>query len=227
MNQIKNNIITIKNYIKDISFSINRNPKKIKLIAVSKYQSISNIKHAILSGQTSFGENYIQESIKKIKKINHNLDWHFIGKIQSNKISFISKYFSWCHSIENIKSAIKLNRNRSISKVPLNILIQININKEPQKQGILQDKIFLLAEQISKLSNLKFRGIMGLPKFSTNYNEQLINNYKISKMFYDLRKEHTKIDTLSLGTSHDIKSAIISGSTMLRIGSKIFGKREK
>jgi len=226
MNNITNNLIKIRNYIQKISSSINRKSEEIKLLAVSKSHSINNIKKAILSGQTSFGENYIQESIKKIKILNHKLDWHFIGKIQTNKIRFISQYFSWCHSIENTKSAIILNNMRSNSKMPLNVLIQININNETTKQGIVQDKIFSLASKISKLPHLKFRGIMGFPKFSTNYEEQLINNYKISNIFYDLKKEYTEIDTLSLGTSHDFKSAIICGSTMLRIGFKIFGQSD-
>lgn len=230
MNLIKQNLLKIKKRISLACNKFKKNAKNITLIAVSKNQSINNIKKAIKNKQFFFGENYVQEAILKIKElsfaIKDNIVWHFIGKLQSNKAKLVAKYFDWCHTVDSLKTANKLNKYRlEYQEYPLNILIQININNEKNKSGInnLVD-LNLLIDKITKLKNLKFRGLMTIPKIQTN---PLVNFLKISKINEDLKKKYSQIDRLSMGMSQDFESAIQAGSNMLRIGTAIFGKRKK
>ncbi|BBI01421.1 uncharacterized protein BUCNMO_418 [Buchnera aphidicola (Nipponaphis monzeni)] len=225
MNNIQKNLINLQNKIIKITNKIHRKSQDIKLIVVSKNQSINNIKKIASLGIFRFGENYIQESIQKIQNIQKKLEWHFIGKIQSNKIKYIAQLFHWCHSIENTKTALLLNNKINKNAPPLNVLIQLNVNKELTKQGITLNNLFILSKYISQLSNLKLRGIMALPIFTNNYNKQLQHHAQVYTVFAKLKKIYPSIDTLSLGTSHDMKSAIISGSTMIRIGTQIFNPK--
>ncbi|PPI87833.1 YggS family pyridoxal phosphate-dependent enzyme [Candidatus Pantoea edessiphila] len=228
MISIQYNLEKIIKKIYNISLLHNRNPKEIKILAVSKNKSINDILEAKSFGQIRFGENYVQESIEKIKmlKISHpNLEWHFIGPLQSNKSRLVAENFSWCQTIDRIHIAQRLNKQRPISLPPLNVLIQVNISNEDKKSGIIINDVFDMAKQIISLPNLKLRGLMAIPKIENDYNKQLNEYKRMVQIFKYLKLHFNHIDTISLGMSNDIEAAIVAGSTMLRIGTAIFGIR--
>ncbi|QCI26949.1 YggS family pyridoxal phosphate-dependent enzyme [Buchnera aphidicola (Thelaxes californica)] len=222
MNIIEKNIIKIKKKIIKYTQKYNRNIQNIKILAVSKNRNIQEIEKAFYLGQTCFGENYIQEAIKKIHNISLNIQWHFIGKIQSNKIHIISKKFSWCHSVTTERHAYLLNKYRSNLEKPLNILIQINMDAEVNKNGILIKNIFNIAHCLTKFKKIKLRGIMVFPYIRNNIKDQIVIYKKINLIFNKLKKNFPSINTLSLGTTQDMEASIASGSTLLRIGKGLF-----
>ncbi|BAP58837.1 YggS family pyridoxal phosphate-dependent enzyme [Candidatus Tachikawaea gelatinosa] len=229
MISIQKNLQTIRKTIINISKYYHRDYKKIKLVAVSKTKNIFDIQNAINNKQYLFGENYVQEAIKKIeiiKKTNKNCEWHFIGSIQKNKIKLIAKYFDWCHTVNKINTAELLNKHRSnISFSPINVLIQVNISEEKTKFGIKKEEIFYLAKAIKKLPQLCLRGLMAIPAKNENYEDQCLLYQTLNIYFLKLKKIYNTVDTLSLGMSKDINLAIKYGSTLLRIGTSIFGSR--
>jgi PLP dependent protein len=223
MSQIKNNINNINNKLNQYSLQIEGG---IHLMAVSKGQDHSKIRQAFEAGQNLFGENYLQEALNKKEALKDlEIEWHFIGPIQSNKCKLIAENFSWVQSVDRIKVANKLNEFYT-SQTPLNICIQINISNEDTKSGLKINEIDTLANHINNLNKLKLRGIMAIPS-NTNENEILRDEYKQLKVIYEnLRKKYTSVDTLSMGMSNDYLLAIENGANLVRIGSKIFGKRK-
>ena len=201
--------------------------KTTKLIIVSKSQPISSIRELIKSGYHIYGENYLDEAIKKIEEIDdNNLEWHFIGRIQSNKIKKIAKYFNWVQTISSEKHARLLNEECQKLEKKLNICVQINIDNEESKAGIIINEIDEFLNNISKYECLSLRGIMAIPS-KMNALKENVNSYNILKLKYDkLSNKYKNIDTLSLGMSNDYKLALSKGSNMIRIGSLIFGERK-
>lgn len=201
--------------------------KTTKLIIVSKSQPISSIRELIKSGYHIYGENYLDEAIKKIEEIDdNNLEWHFIGRIQSNKIKKIAKYFNWVQTISSEKHARLLNEECQKLEKKLNICVQINIDNEESKTGIMINEIDEFLNNISKHECLSLRGIMAIPS-KMNALKENVNSYNILKLKYDkLSNKYKNIDTLSLGMSNDYKLALSKGSNMIRIGSLIFGERK-
>lgn len=233
MDTIKKNIKYVRKKINIFSNIYNRESKQISLLAVSKSQNIINIQKAIALGQYIFGENYVNEGIKKIVWFRNNvysyanLKWHFIGNIQSNKSKLIANYFDWCHSIDSIRIANKLNNNLSYLNKKLHVLIQINISNNINRKGINNyNDIFLLAKHIIyKCPNLKLHGLMGISFCRNRFINKLIEFNKIFFIFKKLQLFYSKLDTLSIGMTNDIEPAIAFGSTLLRIGTGIFGNR--
>ncbi|WMY95202.1 MAG: YggS family pyridoxal phosphate-dependent enzyme [Arsenophonus sp.] len=227
MNTIQKNIINIKHKIIETAKKYHRLPKDIKLLAVTKNKSCYDIQNAIYAGQYKFGENYAQEGIKKILYFNnqYNLEWHFIGTIQTNKTKLIAKYFDWCHTINTFKIAERLNKERPFSKGPLNVLIQINITNEINKSGIMPHTVYALAKKILLLPQLKLRGLMAIFSSNTLIIHQVSLFYTMEKIFQELKNKYQNIDTLSIGMTNDFDIAIAFGSTLLRIGKAIFGDR--
>ena len=201
--------------------------KTVRLIIVSKSQPISSIRELIKSGYHIYGENYLDEAIKKIEEIDdNNLEWHFIGRIQSNKIKKIAKYFNWVQTISSEKHARLLNEECQKLEKKLNICVQINIDNEESKAGIMINEIDEFLNNISKYEYLSLRGIMAIPS-KLNALKENVNSYNILKLKYDkLSNKYKNIDTLSLGMSNDYKLALSKGSNMIRIGSLIFGERK-
>ncbi|VFP86534.1 YggS family pyridoxal phosphate-dependent enzyme [Candidatus Erwinia haradaeae] len=225
---IKNNIKNIRQRILLATERCQRDPKEVIVLAVSKTKTTSDIKQAIAVGQDCFGENYIQEGVEKIQFLdNSDLTWHFIGSVQSNKSRLVAKYFDWCQSVDSIHCANRLNYQRTSFQKPLNILIQININNEQTKSGVSLEELSVLAEYVSQLPYLKLRGLMAIPALKETYHRQLTIYQKMSEAFQELRNTYASVDTLSLGMSYDMEAAIIAGSTMIRIGTAIFGSRIK
>ena len=222
MLKIKKNIDLVRDEIKQNS---HKTKKDIRLVAVSKGQSYIAIKSAFDAGQKIFGENYLQEALEKKKLLeNLEIEWHFIGPIQSNKCKLISENFSWVQTVDRIKIVNKLNQYRH-SKNPLNICIQVNISEENTKSGIGLDDVKQFAKLISNLKNLKLRGVMAIPS-KINENQNLVSQYRLLKKLYeDLKITYSSVDTLSIGMSNDYLLAIENGANLVRIGTKIFGAR--
>jgi len=192
--------------------------QKVKLIAVSKKKSITLIKEAISSGQKDFGENYLQEAVEKIKAIDDpSLTWHFIGPIQSNKTASIAKYFQWVHSVDRKKVLTRLNDQSKENQKVLNVLIQVNIDDEDTKSGVMLEEIDDLVNYANELSNISLKGFMCIP--------QPGNSKESFKKMKILLNSYPYLETLSMGMSNDLEIAIRNGSTMVRIGTDIFGAR--
>lgn len=205
--------------------SVNRKDA-VQLLAVSKAQSAERLKEAYLAGQTEFGENYVQEAISKQSLLEDcNITWHFIGPIQSNKAALIAQHFSWVHSVDRLKIAQRLSSARLSSLAPLNICIQVNSSNEQSKSGVQFKALADLANEISKLPNLKLRGLMAIPAPTTDLSKQHLQFKKIKDAFTELQQNGFEIDTLSIGMSDDYVAAIQEGATIVRIGSAIFGPR--
>ena len=212
---------------KDIDEVASESRKDISLIVVTKSQSIENIKKILNAGHNYFGENYVEEAIKKIEHFNDNsIQWHYIGKIQSNKIKKISKYFDWVQTISSIKHAKLLNKACDDISKKMNICIQVNIDREESKSGVFIEDLDDFIENILVLDRLVLRGLMALPS-KINVLKENINSYKILRSEYDrLKNKYKHIDTLSIGMSNDYKLALDNGSNMIRIGTLIFGNRK-
>jgi pyridoxal phosphate enzyme (YggS family) len=226
-NQIANNIAAVKSEIANCASQVGRNANNIELLAVSKTKPVSDIVLAYEAGHRSFGENYVQEGVDKIAELNHLPDilWHFIGPLQSNKSRLVAENFDWMHSVDRLKIAKRLNDQRPAFASPLNICVQINIDEEESKAGILPNELMPLLAELNSLKKLKVRGLMAIPKASKVKSEQLASFTKIQTLFTACQQKYPEFDTLSIGMSADLSAAIECGSTMVRIGTAIFGSR--
>ncbi len=194
--------------------------QQVTLIAVSKTRPISDLQEAIDVGQHHFGENYLQEALNKIKALTgQNLIWHFIGPIQSNKTNKIAQNFDWVHSIDRLKIAKRLNEQRPDNMEKLNVLLQVNIDNELTKSGVLYEEIEEIVTQIKSLDRLSIKGFMCIPSYN--------NPQKSFAKMAEIRKKYPDLNMLSMGMSNDLESAIQNGATFVRIGSNIFGERNK
>lgn len=219
----------IKSALERISSTALKNkraPNSVKLLAVSKTKPVSDIVLAYEAGQLSFGENYVQEGVEKIQHLQEfsDIEWHFIGPLQSNKTKQVAENFDWVQTIDRLKIARRLDAQRSAHK-KLNVLIQVNINAEQSKSGVAPSDVVQLAEQIAQLPNLTLRGLMAIPAAQQSEHELQQTFDKMNKLFAELSIIYNQIDTLSMGMSNDIEPAIAGGSTMVRIGTAIFGTR--
>ncbi|MDE3953603.1 YggS family pyridoxal phosphate-dependent enzyme [Glaesserella parasuis] len=224
---ISQNLAIISQQIQQYCQQANRPEQSVKLLAVSKTKPISAIAEAIEAGQRAFGENYVQEGIEKIQYFaeNDTLEWHFIGLLQSNKTRVVAEHFDWVQTIDRLKIAQRLSEQRPEHLPVLNVLIQINISDEASKSGISAKEMLELATQISQLPRLKLRGLMAIPKPESEPEQQKIALAQMNELFLQLQSQFEGIDTLSMGMSDDMPSAIECGSTMVRIGTAIFGAR--
>ena len=231
MNTVQDNLITIKNKIHKIALDCDRDPNTIELIAVSKTKPVTSIAQAIEAGQLSFGENYVQEGVEKITYFKQNMPdtlitWHFIGPLQSNKSRLVAENFDWMHTIDRFKIAQRLNAQRPANMDKLNVLIQVNISNEESKSGVQADEVADLINQIITLPNLRLRGLMAIPEIENDFAKQLEVFKQMSQLLASLKTDYPFLDTLSMGMSGDMPAAIVAGSTMVRIGSAIFGARQ-
>lgn len=231
MNTVQDNLLNIKNEIKKIAKECGRDPNTIQLIAVSKTKPVEQITEAINAGQLAFGENYVQEGIEKIQYFeknmpNNDLIWHFIGPLQSNKSKLVAEHFDWMHTIDRFKIAQRLSDQRPNHMAKLNVLIQVNISQEASKSGVKPEEVTELVKQIVALPNLNLRGLMAIPEIENDYDKQLNVFTKMQQLLYSLQKDYPFMDTLSMGMSGDMPAAISAGSTMVRIGTAIFGARQ-
>lgn len=232
MTNIQKNINDVTQKIAHAATQVQRNAQQIQLLAVSKTKPVAAIKQAYLAGLRHFGENYVQESVEKIQQIKLDGEiteptyWYFIGPLQSNKTRPVAENFDWVQSVERLKIAQRLNDQRPDALAPLNICLQVNISGEASKSGTTLSQVIELASQVSELPRLKLRGIMAIPE-KTDDIERLEKQFaELHNIYQQLQSLYPQVDTLSMGMSGDLNSAIKCGSTMVRIGTDIFGARD-
>lgn len=231
MTSIKQNINQITLQIENSVQKCGRRPDSVQLLAVSKTKPIELLEQVMDVGQRAFGENYVQEGVEKVQYFQSNhadiaLEWHFIGPIQSNKTRPIAEHFDWVHSVDRLKIAQRLNEQRPDNLGELNVLIQVNISSEESKSGTTSEEVMELAAAINEMPNLTLRGLMSIPANVSNYDEQLAAFTQLASIQNQLRAQYPQVDTLSMGMSGDMDAAIEAGSTMVRIGTAIFGTRD-
>jgi len=223
---IDQNIKDIRNKIKLACEAINKSPDEVTLIAVSKKKDHFMIESALENGIYNFGENYAQELQEKVSKIHSdNIIWHFIGPIQSNKVKIIAKSADWVHTLYREKIIRKLNAECEEIQKTIKACIQINISSEETKSGCSPDELIDLSKLIKSMENINLQGIMALPKITKDSNERKEMMESIKNLSNKLQDYFPEAKCISLGTTLDFEDAIVHGSTMVRIGEHIFGKR--
>ena len=204
----------------------NRSENEVCLLAVSKTRSVEEISELAHLGQRAFGENYLQEALDKISALEPlNLEWHFIGPIQSNKTKPIAEQFSWVHSVDRFKIAQRLSAQRPHFAEDLNICLQVNISYEESKSGCLPNEALELAKQIAELPKITLRGLMAIPEATDDVELQKERFRQVRTLFEEIKQETPTLDTLSMGMSGDLDAAIGEGATIVRIGTALFGPR--
>ena len=238
MSQVTANLMLARQRLELAALAAKREPEDIQLLAVSKTFPTMAIEEAMHAGQTAFGENYVQEGVEKIQqlaKLRPWLEWHFIGPLQSNKTRDVAEHFDWVHSIDRLKIAERLSSQRG--EFPdlgeLQVCVQINVSEEESKSGLAIEEVEVLCDAIANLPNLVLRGLMAIPAPSDDVNQQRQAFSAVRECFASIKAKHSNnvgydfFDTLSMGMSDDMEAAIAEGSTMVRVGSAIFGKRDK
>lgn len=225
MPTIATNLKKIRHQIQLAEQTYGRKKNSLQLLAVSKTKPASMIASAYQAGQRHFGENYLQEALNKQNELGaYSITWHFIGAIQSNKTKLIATHFDWVHCVDSLKIAQRLSQQRPENLPPLNICIQVNISNEESKAGILLEELPDLVSQISQLSNLKLRGVMAIPAPESNFARQREPFKKLVAAVNSLKND--ALTTFSFGMSDDLEAAIAEGSTLVRIGTALFGSRQ-
>lgn len=229
MIDIAKNILNVRSRISEASKASSRNEEEISLLAVSKKQPVEAIEIAIKHGIKDFAENYLQESEAKIREIRRkSVKWHYIGRIQSNKTKQIASLFDWVHSVERLTIAQKLNKYRPADFSPLNICLQVNIDNDENKAGFDPEILLTALSDFKKLPYLKLRGLMAIPSQQKSGASTRASFARLHELFIEAKKAYKDpcFDCLSMGMSGDMEFAIAEGSTMLRIGTSIFGPRD-
>ena len=202
------------------------NGDQVQLVAVSKKKTSDLIKQAWEQGQKIFGESYVQEALGKIDDLGDcDIEWHFIGPIQSNKTAAIAAHFAWCQSVDRSKIARRLSAQRPDDMPPLNICIQLNISSESSKSGTDVESLWSLAEEINQLPRVTLMGLMAIPERQEDFASQRTAFAEMHAILAQLQARYDSVDTLSMGMSNDMEAAIAEGSTMVRVGTDIFGTR--
>ncbi len=227
---IQQNLEAVRSRISAAAQDCGRSPEEVTLLAVSKTKPVSDIEETIAAGQRAFGENYVQEGVSKIQYFAQTphadeLEWHFIGPLQSNKSRLVAEHFDWIHTVDRVKIAQRLSEQRPADKAALNVLIQINISDESSKSGIDLEALDALAAQVAEMPNLRLRGLMAIPAPAPDAGTRRAAFVRMRALFDALRVEHPAIDTLSMGMSDDFELAIAEGANLVRIGTALFGAR--
>ncbi len=228
---ISENLQVVQHRIATSAQAAGRDPTSSRLLAVSKTFDEQAVLTAAPAGQRAFGENYVQDAIDKIsatRELNPDLqlEWHFIGPIQSNKTRQIAEHFDWVHSVDRLKIAQRLSEQRPSDMPPLQICLQVNVSGEATKSGLEPDALLELARVVNTLPNLRLRGLMAIPEPTEDVEQQRAAFAKLRLMQNDLQAVGIQTDTLSMGMSADMDAAIAEGATIVRIGTAIFGGRD-
>ena len=227
MTMISTNILQIKARIAAAAAICGRDSESIRLLAVSKTFPASAVRTAFAAGLREFGENYIQEGVDKIAALSDlPITWHCIGPIQSNKTRLVAEHFDWVHSLDRFRIAERLNAQRPPDKAPLQVCIQVNIDGGANKAGVAPAAALELAQQLRTLPGLQLRGLMSIPEPTVEFAAACAIHTKVRTLLDALNAEGLGLDTLSVGMSADLEAAIHSGSTLVRIGTAMFGGRE-
>jgi pyridoxal phosphate enzyme (YggS family) len=226
MTTIDHNLQSVRGRIASACASAGRDVNEITLLAVSKTFGPEAVREAFAAGQTAFGENYIQEAVEKMALLaDLPLQWHCIGPIQSNKTRLVATHFAWAHSVDRLKTAERLSQQRPEGLPPLQVCLQVNIDGGPTKAGVAPGDALALAREVARLPGLTLRGLMTLPEPAPDFVAQKALHMRARGLFDEIRAAGVAIDTLSMGMTADLEAAIAAGSTMLRVGTAIFGGR--
>lgn len=227
MSSIASNITSTLNLIRDAEQRSGREAGSVGLLAVSKTKPVEMLREAYDAGQRDFGENYLQDALPKIEQLAElDICWHFIGPLQSNKTRAVAEKFDWFHALDRLKIARRLSEQRPVNKAPLNVCLQINISDEQSKSGVAPDEAAELVAELVKLPGLKLRGLMAIPAADLDEAGQRDAFARMRQLFEQLQPQVAELDTLSMGMSGDLVSAVAEGSTLVRIGTAIFGARD-
>lgn len=226
METIAERLKSVQITVEQSTLDAHRPPNAVKLLAVSKTKPVSDIVQAYEAGQRLFGENYVQEGAEKIQALQSlgDIEWYFIGPLQSNKTRLVAEHFDWVQAIDRLKIAQRLNDQTPPHKI-LNVCIQVNIDDDENKAGIGVSELNDFAKTIAELPNLILRGLMTIPKANQSESEQTVSFAHMAALFENLKTQYSSVDTLSMGMSGDMQNAINNGSTMVRVGTAIFGSR--
>ncbi|MFA6016263.1 MAG: YggS family pyridoxal phosphate-dependent enzyme [Gallionellaceae bacterium] len=227
MTAILSNLQALHHGIAQVAQAAGRDASKIMLLAVSKTFPEQAVREAYAAGQRSFGENYVQEALDKIHALaDLTIEWHFIGPVQSNKTRVLAENFAWVHSIDRLKIAQRLSEQRPAHLPPLNICLQVNVSGEASKSGVAPQDLPALAHEVNMLPYLKLRGLMAIPAPEDDVASQRKPFALLRHLAEEMNAQGLALDTLSMGMSHDFAAAICEGSTIIRVGTTIFGKRD-
>jgi PLP dependent protein len=234
MNNIEMNLKQLQQQMADCCAQHGRLSSSVQLLAVSKTMGLDKIRQVCSAGQRDLGENYIQEGVEKILALQSEreslgLVWHCIGPIQSNKTRLVAEYFDWVHSVDRLKTAQRLSEQRPAHLPPLQICLQVNVDGGDTKSGLAPQEVWPLAQQVAALPNLQLRGLMSIPEPATGFEAQIKPHRALKELFDELNRQFKPqglvLDTLSMGMSADYAAAIAAGSTMVRLGTAVFGSR--
>lgn len=226
MSAIADNLQAVQARISKAAAAVGRSPESVRLLAVSKTWPLSCVVDAAEAGQRAFGENYVQEGIDKIAAISgRNLEWHFIGPLQSNKTKPVAEQFDWVHSIERLKIAERLSAQRPAYLSPLQVCVQVNVSGEASKSGCAPGDALALCRAVAALPGLQLRGLMAIPEPVDDPLAQRLPFRQLRQLSEQIRAAGLPLDTLSMGMSHDLEAAVAEGATIVRIGTAIFGER--
>jgi pyridoxal phosphate enzyme (YggS family) len=226
MNNLKANLDNVRTRVARACEKAGRDPSGVTILAVSKKHAADRIRRLYALGQATFGENYVQEALAKQAQLaDLAIEWHFIGPLQSNKTREVSAHFAWVQSADREKIVRRLSEQRPANMPPLNLCIQVNVDREPQKAGVLPEAAGELALCAQDLPNIRLRGLMSIPRVDGGEYDPSGSFRRMYELFRQLQDSGIGMDTLSMGMSADLESAILQGSTMVRIGTDLLGPR--
>ena len=226
MSAIADNLQAVQARISNAAAAVGRSPESVRLLAVSKTWPLACVLDATDAGQRAFGENYVQEGVDKIAAVSgRNLEWHFIGPLQSNKSRLVAENFDWVHTIDRLKIAERLSAQRPADRPPLQVCVQVNISDEDSKSGCSLAEAGALCHAIAHLPGLRLRGLMTIPAPEDDPLAQRRPFARLRTLYESLQRDGLVLDTLSMGMSHDLEAAIAEGATLVRVGTAIFGER--
>ncbi len=228
MTMIRDNLQQVTSRIVTACTAAGRDPASVRLLAVSKTFPAEAVRDAYGAGQRAFGENYIQEGVGKIQSLadlRAELEWHCIGPLQSNKTRLVAEHFDWVHSVDRLKIAQRLSEQRPADLPPLQVCLQVNVDGGANKSGVSPEEAVALAQDVAALPRLRLRGLMAIPEPAAGFDAQRALFMTAAAVFDRINAAGIELDTLSLGMSADLEAAIAAGSTMVRVGTAIFGGR--
>lgn len=227
MTTIAQSLAAVRERMVAACIAAGRAPGAVRLLAVSKTFGADAVREAVLAGQTAFGENYVQEGVAKIAALaDRALEWHCIGPLQSNKTRPVAEHFDWVHTVDRLRIAQRLSEQRPKDRAPLQVCIQVNIDGGASKAGVAPDEAEALACEVARLSGLRLRGLMTIPEPAPDFEAALAVHRRARALFDALNAGGLGLDTLSMGMTADLEAAIHAGSTLVRVGTAIFGGRD-
>jgi pyridoxal phosphate enzyme (YggS family) len=226
MTTITAKLQTVRDRMAAACHAVGRDPRSVRLLAVSKTFGPEAVAEAHAAGQTAFGENYIQEAVQKMAALQHlPLEWHCIGPIQSNKSRLVAEHFAWVHTVDRLKLAQRLSEQRPPGLPPLQVCIQVNVDGGATKSGIAPSEALALAQAVAALPRLQLRGLMCIPEPAPDFESARAVFARAKALLDELNRAGLQLDTLSMGMTADLEAAIHAGSTLVRVGTAIFGGR--